>query len=279
MRQKGVQFTVFISVDASDDGTEDWVDTFAEIDSRIVVLPHGQSFGGAAENFFRLLREIDFSSYDYVSLADQDDIWLPHKLLRAHNELSRTSAHGYSSNVTAFWPDGSQTLIKKSQPQVRWDFLFESAGPGCTYVMKTELAYAIKKTLNNHSDAMLNVGKGQHDWFIYAFARANQYVWIIDNFSGMLYRQHHNNLVGVNIGWKAFLYRVQLVLNGWGLKQSKIIANLVGLSDNFFVTRWKDGEKLGLFWLCLHACQCRRRMRDKLLFALSCLALLFVKRS
>lgn len=279
MCQKGVQFTLFISVDASDDGTEVWVDTCAEVDSRIVVLPHGQSFGGAAENFFRLLREIDFSYYDYVSLADQDDIWLPDKLLRAHNELSRTNAHGYSSNVTAFWPDGRQTLIKKSQPQVRWDFLFESAGAGCTYVMKTELAYAIKKTLNKHSCAMQHVGGGQHDWFIYAFARANHYVWIIDNFSGMLYRQHQNNSVGVNLGWKAFLYRTQVVLSGWGLKQSVIIANLVGLSDNNFLTRWKNGGKLGLFWLGLNAYKCRRRLCDKLLFAFSCLVLCFVKRS
>lgn len=277
--QNGVLFTVFISVDASGDGTEDLVDSLAELDSRIVVLPHGQSFGSAAANFFRLLREIDVSDFDYVSLADQDDIWLPDKLLRAHTELSRTNAHGYSSNVTAFWPDGRQTLIKRSQPQARWDFLFESAGAGCTYVVKTELAYAIKNILNNHSGAMLDIGGGQHDWFMYAFARANHYVWFIDNFSGMLYRQHQNNLVGANLGLKAFFYRIRVVLNGWYFQQSLIIANLVGLSDSVFLIRWKNGGRLGLFWLGLHAHQCRRRLRDKLLFALSCLLLCFVKRS
>ena len=77
LAQTGVAVTVFVSVDVSNDGTEDWVDVRAQADSRIVVLPHGENFGGAARNFFRILREVDLSKFDYVSFADQDDIWLP----------------------------------------------------------------------------------------------------------------------------------------------------------------------------------------------------------
>ena len=142
--QSGVALTVFISVDVSSDGTEKWIDQAAGRDSRIKVLPHGRHFGGAAQNFFRLLHDVNLSEFDYVSFSDQDDIWLPNKLLRAHQMLSKTNADAYSSNVLAFWPNGREILIEKSQPQVKWDFLFEAAGPGCTYVMKKELACAIQ---------------------------------------------------------------------------------------------------------------------------------------
>ncbi len=277
LAQAGVAVTVFLSVDSSTDGTEGWVDARAQADSRIVVLPHGENFGGAARNFFRILRDVDLSKFDYVSFADQDDIWLPNKLLRAHAELLRTKAHAYSSNVTAFWPNGRQVLIKKSQRQVRWDFLFEAAGPGCTYVMRKELACAVQDLVRSHWDEVQEVGL--HDWFSYAFARANGYQWLIDDFVGMLYRQHEQNQVGVNAGWRAFMHRADKVLSGWGLAQSALIARLVGLSDDPFVLRWAGGSRLGLLYLALHAGQCRRRVRDKFIFGLSCLVLSVTRRS
>jgi len=74
LNQEHVAVEVFVSVDASSDGSEQWIEEKALSDVRIHILSHGQRFGGAAPNFFRLIREIDFSSFDYVSLADQDDI-------------------------------------------------------------------------------------------------------------------------------------------------------------------------------------------------------------
>ena len=275
--QSGVALTVFVSVDVSSDGTEKWIDQAAGRDSRIKVLPHGQHFGGAAQNFFRLLHDINLSEFDYVSFSDQDDIWLPNKLLRAHQMLSITNADAYSSNVLAFWPDGRKTLIEKSQPQVKWDFLFEAAGPGCTYVMKKELACAIQYLVRSRWDEVQEVGL--HDWFSYAFARANGYRWVIDDFAGMLYRQHEKNQVGVNSGGRAFIQRADKVLSGWGLAQSALIARLVGLNDDPFVLRWAGGSRLGLLYLTLHAWQCRRRVRDKFIFALACLVLSVTRRS
>jgi rhamnosyltransferase len=269
--QEDVDVTIFVSVDVSMDGTEEWIDSFQKHEPRLVTLPFGKRFGGAACNFFRLLRDVEFSGFDYVCFADQDDIWLPNKLLRAHEILSSTGADAYSSNVTAFWPDGRKALIEKSQPQVQWDFLFEAAGPGCTYVLRRELACAVQEVVRNRWDEVQEVGL--HDWFAYAFARANGYRWIIDDVPGMLYRQHENNQVGVNAGWRAFIHRADKVLSGWGLSQSALIARLVGLSDDPFVARWSDCSRLGLLYLALHAGQCRRRLRDKFVFGLSCMVL------
>jgi rhamnosyltransferase len=269
--QLGVTVTVYVSVDLSSDGTEELIDQIANKDSRIRVLPHGEHFGGAAKNFFRMLRDIDFSEFDYVSFADQDDIWISNKLLRAHNILSSNGADAYSSDVEAFWADGSKLLIKKSQPQAQWDFLFEAAGPGCTYVMRTELAGAIQKVVRNNWRDVQDVAL--HDWFSYAFARANGYQWIIDDVPTLLYRQHENNQIGVNVGWRAFIHRARVVLSGLGLAQSALIARLVGLKDNPFVLQWAYGSRLGLLYLALHSGQCRRRIREKFIFGLSSLVL------
>jgi rhamnosyltransferase len=267
--QHDVKVTVFVSVDQSSDGTEKWVDERASNDTRIVVLPHGLRFGGAAPNFLRLLREVDFTPFDYVSLADQDDIWLPNKLARAHKVLKRSGAAAYSSDVTAFWPDGRQALIKKSYPQAEWDFLFEAAGPGCTYVLRRELVRQVQRLVTEHASEA--AGVGLHDWFIYAYARANNYPWVIDDHSEMLYRQHGGNQVGVNNGWKAFAYRARKVTGGWALAQAELISHLVGIADAPQVRSWLFNGKSGILALALHANQCRRRRRDKLLFGLSCL--------
>ena len=273
-QQHGVSSMIFISVDRSTDDTLAFCEKLALRHPSVVVLKYGEHFGGAARNFFRLLNEVDISEFDYVCFSDQDDIWLPDKLFRAHEMISRTEADAYSSNVLAFWPDGRQHLIEKSQKQVRWDFLFEAAGPGCTYVMRKKLACAIQDLLKTQWESVQKVGL--HDWFFYAFARANGYRWVIDDYAGMLYRQHEKNQVGVNSGIKAFTQRANKVLSGWGLTQSTLIAQLVGLGDDPFVKRWSGDSRVGLLWLALHAWQCRRRVRDKIIFALSCIALCFL---
>ncbi len=275
LRQSGVTITIFISVDASTDGTELWVDACAAMERNIVVLPHRQRFGGAAANFYRLIQFIDCSKFDYISLADQDDIWLSDKLFRACSELQRSGADAYSSNVLAFWPDGKESEIIKSQRQRKWDYLFEAAGPGCTYVLTQHLAVEIQNLLILRREDVQQVEL--HDWLFYAVARAHGYRWLIDSYPGMRYRQHGNNQVGVNAGSRAFMRRVRKVLSGWAMQQSFLIADLVGVATNPFVLSWTSNGRCGLIWLALHAGQCRRRLKDQFLFALSCILLSVTK--
>jgi rhamnosyltransferase len=247
------------------------VDQYTKIDSRVIGLSLGMVFGGAAPNFFRILREVDLSKFDYVSFADQDDIWFEDKLVRAVNKIIETKSDGYSSNVLAFWPTGEQKLIVKSQPQREWDYLFEAAGPGCTYLMTVKLALKIKKTIDTD---WLEVNKlGLHDWYCYAYARANGFDWFIDSWPSMLYRQHSNNQVGVNKGWRAFLYRLNKVTGGWGFEQALLIAELVGKGDSEFVKRWRNFKRHNFLMLALHANESRRKPTDQILFFLACLVM------
>lgn len=271
LNQENVAVIVFVSVDLSSDGTEAWIDAYAKNDSRVVPLPVGLRFGGAAANFFRLLGEVDVSAFDYVSLADQDDIWYSDKLWRATRMLADSAADCYSSNVLAFWEDGSEKLINKAQPQRDWDFLFEAAGPGCTYVLKRKVVEHLKPLLRERRDIVAKLGL--HDWFIYAFARAHGYEWVIDPRPSMSYRQHSSNQVGVNAGWRAFAWRMRKIMGGWGIAQARLIVQLTGLEAHPFFQPWKMPGRFGMLWLSLHAFSCRRKLSDAFIFAAMCVLL------
>ena len=273
--QKGVELDLFVSVDASTDGTENLLAEWAQSEPRLILLPFGEHFGGAGPNFYRLLRDIELAEFDYLSFADQDDLWRPDKLWRAHCVLTANAALGYSSNFTAFWPSGKTRLVNKACPQRAWDYLFESAGPGCTYVLHRSLALALQNMVRGADANLLRVDF--HDWLAYAFARSHNYSWVIDDWSSISYRQHASNQIGVNAGWPSFRLRASKVLSGYGFRQSLLIADAIGISSLPIVQRGLRRGRLGYLWLALRAPQCRRRPLDQLWFLLSCVLLAVFK--
>ncbi|MFJ7284460.1 glycosyltransferase [Pseudomonas sp. NPDC099000] len=262
LQQKNVDVTIFISVDSSSDATESWASELALNNPRVNVLPHGERFGGAGRNFYRLIRDVDFTEFDYIALADQDDIWLDDKLIAAHEKISETNASGYSSNVTAFWPDGRKVLLDKAQPQRKYDFLFEAAGPGCSYVLKVPDALEFKQFLIENWSLVCEVSL--HDWMVYAWFRSSGLSWYIDPVSHMLYRQHSNNQFGANTGIKALISRLSLLRSGWYRGEvSKISGLLAGKAQGLPVSLVKQG-KLPSSFLIRNWAGLRRRFRDRI---------------
>lgn len=273
--QANVNVTIYISVDPSTDGTEEWCASLCADNNNVVLLPSAGSYGGAGKNFYRLIRDVDFSNFDFIAFSDQDDIWLSDKLKRATHFLQSGVCDAYSSNVTAFWPDGTSHVLNKAQSQVAWDYLFEAAGPGCTYVFSKKLAGCIKKTLCNNWDVVQSITL--HDWFCYGFARANGYKWFIDSQSGVLYRQHASNQVGANVGLKSLLSRYKAIRSGWWFSQVVLMIKVFNKAEDVFVKRW---VKLGvpqLLYLATQARHCRRRHRDKILFVVICLVSVIIR--
>lgn len=227
LQQVDVELTLFVSDDGSTDGTLEYLKQLVDSDSRVVLLPKSERMGSAGKNFYRLIRDVDVSGFDYVAFADQDDIWNTNKL-SAHVDLIRANdAEAVSSNVMAFWPDGRQKLIVKSQPQQDFDFLFESAGPGCTFVMTPWLVNQVKKQLLANPVA---ADVELHDWLTYAICRASGKRWVIDSAPSMRYRQHQANVVGANSGFGAFFSRLAKMRQGWYrsqvIKICKVCASL-----------------------------------------------------
>lgn len=229
--QHAVNVTLWVSDDASSDGTLEWLNEQSKLDPRIKILPRvgsfarAGSFGSAAQNFYRLVCDADWSDADYVAFADQDDIWLAEKLSRHSSLIEQMGLTAISSNVEAFWPDGRRILIDKNQPQREWDYIFESAGPGCTYMMKPGLVRQMKALLlDPHSVARQCA---LHDWLIYAVCRASNGIWYIDPYSSVRYRQHGSNEFGAHTGVRQRLRRLQKTCGGWHRQEAYKIARSI----------------------------------------------------
>ncbi|MCV2401633.1 glycosyltransferase [Marinomonas sp. C2222] len=252
LSQKSVSVSLFISVDLSSDGTDVWARELAEKLNNVYLLPYGERFGGAGANFYRLIRDVNFHGFDYISFSDQDDIWLDNKLERACSLLSAKICDVYSSDVLAFWSDGRQQLIKKSYPQKKFDHFFEAAGPGCTYVFNEKSAEALQGFIRDTNDLTKRVAL--HDWLAYAFCRKHGFKWHIDDQPLMLYRQHDSNQVGINDGFQAYKKRLRLIKNHWYRGQVKSILELV----DPYLSKHLDSY----FFRCANASLFRRRTRD-----------------
>ena len=266
LAQRGVDISILISVDKSSDGTEEFVEELANNNEKITFLPMGSVYGGAAKNFFRLIIEADVTGFDYISFSDQDDIWLDDKLMTAVEHLSRNDF--YSSNVTAFWEDGRNSNIIKSQPLVEFDYLFEAAGPGCTYVMSKHRFNQLRNFIINNKTSVLDFCL--HDWFIYAYARNHNLKWYIDSKPGMLYRQHDSNQVGANDSLKAMVKRFNLIKNKWYRLEIAKLINIFSL-DNSFIHKALQKGYLGNLYLLINVRKLRRRLRDRIMLGVALL--------
>ena len=164
-----------------------------------------------------------------------------------------------SSDVRAIFNDTNEAVIKKSYPQKKFDYYFESAGPGCTYVIKTKPMLQFKKFM------ILNFRKVRditfHDWLIYAYFRENSISWYIDSKSLIRYRNHDFNTIGANFGIKAYLKRYSMIKSGWYREQVESIIAII-CRDKFSILKFNRLSLIKNFW------HLRRRPRDAILFML-----------
>ncbi len=252
-RQSYIFFDIFVFDDCSSDSTLNIIQSSFK---DVKIFKRDKNLGSASKNFFSALLNIDLSHYKYISFSDQDDIWMSHKIERAVNYLSNYNYDAYSSNVLAFWNGNlSKTKLNdKSYSQVKYDHFFESAGPGCTYLISNRLADDIKNYIKNNGFDSVN----HHDWFCYAYARSRSYKWFIDSTPSVFYRQHDKNVIGDNVGIFAYINRLKIIYSGDyrinvnnNLTFLKVDSNLFNnLNNRFFLI--KNFYKL------------RRNLRDKL---------------
>ena len=266
---------ILVSIDCSDDKSLNIVKSYQNEFPCIEILGSKVTYGSAAANFLNMLGNVDPMNFDFISLSDQDDLWEYDKLEKAIKKL-KFNYDGYSSNVEAFWEDGRKKVLIKNQPQQNYDHLFESAGPGCTFVMNKKLALSLQQFLKVGQFDQLD---NYHDWMIYAFARVNGFKWFIDSYSGVHYRQHASNVFGANVGIKAFMSRVNRVLSGEGFDFAFRLMKEFKIKDQFIQSLFPM-SRINLLRLAVHAKQCRRRARDQVYFLLACilLAIIFPKK-
>lgn len=265
----GVDVRVFINDDCSNDKTLSVIKNVTDPRiERISII----KCGGAAQNFFYLLKSVNFANFEYVALSDQDDVWHREKLVRSISQLA-DCFDAYSSNVTAFWSNGARQLLKKSQPQKKYDYLFESGGPGCTFVFTRETAVFIQDWLISKGAAELKK-ISMHDWLIYALLRNSKKRWIVDDYSSLDYRQHASNAMGASRGLKQKIERLKLIRSNWYGEQVELVARIIGNSDR--PVQFVKMKSAADYLYCLKNTFELRRKKTEALVLLAVLTFMFV---
>jgi rhamnosyltransferase len=274
LAQTGVEVNLVISDDASRDGTKELLCATWGNDHRVELLIQDQNSGSAGANFRRLFRRVDPKGFEFVALADQDDIWHPRKLLTAVEALRRSEAHGYSCAVLAFWKNGRRRVLRQQSRIRAADYLFEGAGQGCTFVIRCDLFVRVRQFCIDYpieSESM-----HFHDWMIYLLARTWGFTWHFDSKPWMSYRQHENNDIGSRGGFDSIERRLKLIRNDWYRKQISAALKIFELTQN--KNQWSD-KVIGIFktndsvkrrmflsWFFLHSG--RRKLGDRIVMAM-----------
>lgn len=228
LNQESVDIHLEIGDDNSKDNTKYLINQEFGNDSRIRVHFWSQSSGSAGANFRRLYIQTDLSEVDYVALADQDDIWLPRKLISAIESINRAGVQGYSCAVQAFWPDGREKVLHQTSRMREADFLFEGAGQGCTFVVRRQLFERVQQFCRDSPSRIEALH--YHDWLIYLLTRAWDLPWYFDVRPWMRYRQHDGNEIGSRGSMQAITRRLGLMKSGWYAKQVEAAINLYKLA-------------------------------------------------
>jgi hypothetical protein len=107
--QRRLPDELIICDDASGDGSNEIIHEFAErVDLSVRVFTNGTNLG-STRNF---ARAISLCSGDIIALADQDDVWYPHKLERMERAFLE------SAEVVGAFSDAD--LVDEDSRQLRW---------------------------------------------------------------------------------------------------------------------------------------------------------------
>ena len=137
---ESIKFTLYFCDHNSIDSTESIFIAFCEQnDLEFKIIESRVPYIGAGQNFFHIIREVDADKFDYFAFCDQDDIWLPKKLIHAIQTIEKLGVNGYSSSVKSFRNDKNKCkYINKYPKQKKYDYFFQSPGPGCLlFLLKT----------------------------------------------------------------------------------------------------------------------------------------------
>jgi rhamnosyltransferase len=269
--QIGVDIEVFVRDDGSSDGTLLILSSWRERDCRVHLVDDFEvgATGSPTKSFFRLFGNVTFTGFDFVALSDQDDIWLPSKILSLVRKLEQSGADGGSSNLISYFSDGRVKLLQKSGVQSPVDYLFQGASAGCTYVLRSRFAIKVAERFGEASAISALPLGASHDWLIYALCRGTGGHWVMEHTPHILYRQHSRNAYGAQAGAVGLLSRLRLARSGWYFRQVLFLESVVPVTQRhrqifLAVRRLSAFDRM---WLALNCRSFRRERRDAFLLA------------
>jgi glycosyltransferase involved in cell wall biosynthesis len=188
--QEWHDLTLIVRDDRSSDQTLQILKRNQEISELPFQILSSDGHLGAAQSFFCLLDEAG-NGFDYYAFGDQDDIWLPDKILHAVNKLKPVS-----ENIPGLYCSRLEYVDEKLN-HLQWsriprcigfgNAIVENVAIGCTMVMNKSARNLILSSL---PEKCL-----MHDWWCYLTVSCFGQI-VFDDYSGIKYRQHNSNAIG-----------------------------------------------------------------------------------
>jgi len=227
LEQRNVNVDILISDDGSNDKTLDIIKMYINTHRNIKLIRNKISKNNFGVNFYNLIQKSNPSNYSYIAFADQDDIFHKNKFINSINYLNKFNAAGLSSDVQCF--GSSRKILSQSDRKTKYDFLFEGAGQGCTFILKANYFMHFRSFLKDNFDLITNFHF--HDWLVYLYFRSNNYKWVFFHETLTFYRIHGNNSYGDKFSLSGMFLRLKKILNNWYIFQI-LLANEIYLKIN-----------------------------------------------
>ena len=192
--QVGVDLTVYVRDDGSSDGT---LEILRRYESEKFIVTVGNNLG-PANSFMELLYSVP-DTYDYYAFSDQDDIWAPDKLSAGIQMLEEKGALLYGCNQMLVDKDGNELGVWRKEgykvSTTPIEVIVRNSISGCTMIFTRKLFLIV--TTEEHRPSNDFFSSIYHDNWIAAVA--SLYSGILYDFRAFIkYRQHGNNVVGIN---------------------------------------------------------------------------------
>ena len=206
----------------SDDGSQDSGPRIAERFAReqhgrgrTVTLIKGPGQGVAA-NFLTLLAGLPDGT-EWAALSDQDDVWLPQRLELGQRSLADAPADQPALFGSSSWIVDEELDNRRMSPRF-------SRTPGFRNALVQSIAGGNTMLLNRAGVDLARAAAAEvlaggtlpvtQDWWLYQLISGAGGQVVRSEIPTLLYRQHGENLFGSNLGARASLARLKMVVSG-----------------------------------------------------------------
>jgi glycosyltransferase involved in cell wall biosynthesis len=167
---------------------------------------------GFAANFLSLIARAPEDA-EWLALSDQDDVWLPERLARGITALKalppdQPALYCSATLITDARLENRRPSARFQRPPGFRNALVQNIAAGNTILLNRAAAQLAR------AQAARVSGVPSHDWWLYQLITGCGGTVIRDPEPTLLYRQHGENLVGANDGWRARLRRISMLLGG-----------------------------------------------------------------
>ena len=229
--QKSVKVKIYWGDDRSTEENKEYVRKLLTGKDYVEIKDTGV---GATKNFLNLLR---FPTEEYIAFSDQDDIWLPEKLIQHINLLKDSSDLPALSHSNSMVLKNGKTSKKKSvcQDHTFYQLSWQNCVQGCTILLNSKAQQLLNSMPQNYVLA--------HDWWAAQVISLHGEIFFNEK-TDLFYRIHATNEVGL----PGTLERIKKSLSrssGTLSKQALEILGHEAAADN---SKLEEIEKLRKYW-------------------------------